>query len=43
VHAGHFFGFPNTGRLVVSLLPPVAEFVEGIARLLGEISRASHP
>jgi alanine-synthesizing transaminase len=43
VHAGHFFGFPNTGRLVVSLLPPAAEFVAGIERLLGEISRASHP
>jgi aspartate/methionine/tyrosine aminotransferase len=43
VHAGHFFGFPNTGRLVVSLLPPVAEFAQGIARLLGEISRASDP
>jgi aspartate/methionine/tyrosine aminotransferase len=42
VHAGHFFGFPN-GRLVVSLLPPVAEFAKGIARLLGEISRASDP
>jgi alanine-synthesizing transaminase len=42
VHAGHFFGFPN-GRLVVSLLPPVAEFAQGIARLMGEISRASDP
>ncbi|MGI8772147.1 MAG: pyridoxal phosphate-dependent aminotransferase [Acidobacteriaceae bacterium] len=42
VHAGHFFGFSNSGWLVASLLPPVAEFAEGIRRLLVEINQP-HP
>ncbi len=42
VHAGHFFGFRNTGWLVVSLLPPAAEFAAGMERLLAEISRTAH-
>ncbi|HZC43645.1 MAG TPA: pyridoxal phosphate-dependent aminotransferase, partial [Acidobacteriaceae bacterium] len=34
VHPGHFYGFDGDGWLVLSLLPPPAEFAEGIARLL---------
>ncbi len=30
VHPGHFFGFPESGWLVVSLLPPGAEFSTGV-------------
>jgi aspartate/methionine/tyrosine aminotransferase len=34
VHPGHFYDFPEDGYLVLSLIPPVAEFREGIQRLL---------
>jgi alanine-synthesizing transaminase len=34
VHAGHFFGFPGNGWLVVSLLPEEPLFAEGISRIL---------
>jgi alanine-synthesizing transaminase len=34
VHPGHFFDFASDGYLIVSLLTPVAEFREGIARTL---------
>ncbi|HEV2276335.1 MAG TPA: pyridoxal phosphate-dependent aminotransferase [Acidobacteriaceae bacterium] len=34
VHAGYFFGFPNAGWLVVSLLPEEGEFAAGVAALL---------
>ena len=34
VHPGSFFGFAESNRLVLSLLPPEAEFSEGIARLV---------
>jgi aspartate/methionine/tyrosine aminotransferase len=34
VHPGSFFGFPQPGRLVVSLLAPEEEFTGGISRLL---------
>lgn len=34
VHPGHFYEFPTDGYLVVSLITPVQEFSEGIARLL---------
>jgi aspartate/methionine/tyrosine aminotransferase len=33
VHPGHFYDFPSDDRMVVSLLPPVSEFREGIRRL----------
>jgi aspartate/methionine/tyrosine aminotransferase len=33
VHPGYFFGMPESGWLVVSLLGPEAEFSHGIARL----------
>jgi alanine-synthesizing transaminase len=34
VHPGHFFDFPGTGYLVVSLIAPEAEFREGMGRVL---------
>jgi len=34
VHPGHFFDFASDGYLIVSLLTPVAEFREGMARTL---------
>ncbi len=33
-HPGHFFDFPKDGFLVVSLIPPIEVFREGIRRLL---------
>jgi alanine-synthesizing transaminase len=36
VHPGHFYDFPSDGYLVLSLITPVAEFSEGIRRILGE-------
>ena len=38
VHPGYFFDFPHEAFVVVSLLPPPADFSEGVSRLL---SRAS--
>jgi aspartate/methionine/tyrosine aminotransferase len=35
VHPGYFFGMPESGWLVVSLLGPEEEFSEGVARLVG--------
>ncbi len=34
VHPGHFYDFPGDGYLVVSLIPPEAEFAQGVRRLL---------
>ena len=34
VHPGSFFGFAESNRLVLSLLPREAEFAEGVSRLL---------
>jgi aspartate/methionine/tyrosine aminotransferase len=34
VHPGYFYGFEGDGWIVLSLLPPLAEFSEGIERLL---------
>ena len=34
VHPGYFYGFDGDGWIVLSLLPPAAEFAEGITRLL---------
>jgi alanine-synthesizing transaminase len=34
VHPGHFYDFPSDGYLIVSLLTPLAEFSEGIQRIL---------
>ena len=33
-HPGYFFDFPHEAFVVVSLLPPPADFGEGVARLL---------
>ena len=37
-HPGYFFDFPHEAFVVVSLLPPPAEFREGAARLLARAS-----
>ena len=34
VHPGHFYDFPSDGYLILSLLPPPAEFREGVRRTL---------
>lgn len=34
VHPGYFYGFDGDGWIVLSLLPPLAEFAEGITRLI---------
>jgi len=34
VHPGYFFDFPHEAFLVLSLLPPVSEFDEGVRRVL---------
>jgi aspartate/methionine/tyrosine aminotransferase len=39
VQPGHFYDFPSDGYLVVSLIPPEAQFREGVTRLLAFISR----
>ena len=38
VHPGHFYGFDGDGWIVLSLLPPLPEFAEGVTRLLGSIA-----
>jgi aspartate/methionine/tyrosine aminotransferase len=37
VHPGYFFDFPGEAYLVLSLLPPPAEFGEGLARVLADL------
>ncbi len=37
VHPGYFFGMPESGWLVVSLLAEESEFQEGISRLFGHL------
>ncbi|MGO8720937.1 MAG: pyridoxal phosphate-dependent aminotransferase [Acidobacteriaceae bacterium] len=37
VHPGYFYGFDGDGWMVLSLLPPTAEFAEGIKRLIRAI------
>ena len=37
VHPGYFFDFPDEAYLVLSLLPPPAEFGEGVARVLADL------
>ena len=34
VHPGYFFGFPRSGWLVLSLLPPVLEFRYGVTKVV---------
>jgi alanine-synthesizing transaminase len=38
VHPGHFYGFDGDGWIVLSLLPRVSEFAEGVRRLLRSIA-----
>jgi aspartate/methionine/tyrosine aminotransferase len=38
VHPGYFFGMPDSGWLVVSLLPPELEFHHGVTHLLNYLS-----
>ena len=38
VHPGHFYGFDGDGWIVLSLLPPLDEFAEGVNRLLRSIA-----
>jgi alanine-synthesizing transaminase len=37
VHPGYFFDFPHEAYLVVSLLPPLEEFAEGVSRVLRHV------
>ena len=37
VHPGYFFDFPGEAYLVLSLLPPPAEFGEAVARVLADL------
>jgi len=39
VHPGYFFDFPREAFIVVSLLPPPAEFAEGVERALARAER----
>jgi aspartate/methionine/tyrosine aminotransferase len=41
VHPGYFFDFPDEAYLVVSLLPPAAEFDEAVSRLVGHVQRVA--
>ena len=34
VHPGHFYDFPRDGYLILSLITPVAEFAEGVEKIL---------
>jgi hypothetical protein len=36
VHPGYFFDFPHEAFLVLSLLPPPADFARGVARVLAD-------
>lgn len=41
VHPGYFFDFPSESFLIVSLLPPPAEFDEAIARIVRRMDRSA--
>jgi hypothetical protein len=41
VHPGYFFGMKDSGRLVVSLLGPEAEFSAGVSRLVDYLRSTS--
>jgi aspartate/methionine/tyrosine aminotransferase len=43
VHPGGFFGLPGNGWLVISLLPPVDTFAEGVRQLLATIAESITP
>jgi aspartate/methionine/tyrosine aminotransferase len=37
LHPGHYYDFPREGYLVVSLITPEPDFIEGVRRLLAAI------
>jgi aspartate/methionine/tyrosine aminotransferase len=37
VHPGYFFDFPGESYLIVSLLPPEAQFAQGLDRIFSHI------
>lgn len=41
VHPGYFFGFRDSGWLVVSLLPPLADFEAGVATIFKHLGNES--
>lgn len=43
VHPGGFFGLPGNGWLVISLLPPVDIFADGVRQLLAAVAESITP
>jgi alanine-synthesizing transaminase len=43
VHPGFLFDFPGDGWLVISLLPPIEQFAEGVRLLLDSIAETLTP
>jgi aspartate/methionine/tyrosine aminotransferase len=41
VHPGYFFDFPHESFLIVSLLPPAEQFLDGISRILSRFDHVS--
>jgi len=41
VHPGYFFDFPREAYLVLSLLPPEAEFAQGVARIVERVEHSA--
>jgi aspartate/methionine/tyrosine aminotransferase len=41
VHPGYFFDFPREAYLVLSLLPPAAEFAQGIAKIVDRVEQSA--
>ena len=37
LHPGHYYDFPSDGYLVVSLITPEPDFIEGVHRLLSAV------
>jgi alanine-synthesizing transaminase len=38
VHPGHFYDFPNDGYLILSLLPPLAEFRQAVKQMISVLN-----
>ena len=41
VHPGYFFDFPHESFLIVSLLPPAEQFLDGVSRILSRFDHVS--
>jgi hypothetical protein len=41
VHPGYFFDFPREAYLVLSLLPPTAEFGPGVAKIVERVKQSA--